>query len=154
MKKTQKNLVYSTDPGFQQVLSSGLRTVLGDTAPDKPNIRDCPKELQLAYTEQASIGWEQAWYGRFSKRWETVAQYGSNKESQINFRWTSKVIGLCLDAGLELWAVRNQVVHGNNSGISEFESSRINSIVSAIYQELKPHMNNVDCVALGCNVGE
>ena len=64
-------------------------------------------------------------YGRISKLWEPLAG-----------KWTSRVIRLCWQFGLELWTVRNKLAHGNIGGVSTQERHQVRCLIEILYNEL------------------
>ncbi len=69
--------------------------------------------------------------------WDSLAQYetlqGKDMRSGI---WLGKVIRLSWKYGLELWTVRNQLVHGSVTGVSLMEHKRVVTLITALYREL------------------
>ena len=137
-KQLMKDVLYSTDPAFAAVFQAGLNTVLGLPQPDARTKTEWPTELRQAYDMQTNIGWTQVLYGRLSVKWDSLATYqGRLGDDQDQFRWTSKVIRLCWQFGLDLWAIRNQMVHGNKGGPSLTEQNRVMATIKVMYRDMK-----------------
>ena len=139
VKKLIMDLIKDTAQGFQQIFCIGLQTVLDnkDQIPDA--FVEWPGELQKVYSIQAQIGWENVFYGRIAKQWEQFSQYKSNSDhADTNSLWTSKSIQLFWDFGIDLWIIRNNLVHGGNgTGPSQEEVERIDTLVQAVSTDLQ-----------------
>ena len=53
----------------------------------------------------------------------------------------SRAIRLSWKFGLELWTIRNQLIHGTVNGISRVEIERVQTQIKSLYREL-PHRIN------------
>ena len=94
------------------VAMSGLRTVMGKEHPTKKTIRDWPLHLQERYHSQARIGWTHMFYGRIAKCWDHYLTGDGDTSKIDNTGWIYKVIVLLWNFGLDLWKLRNILVHG------------------------------------------
>ncbi len=132
--KLRMDLIKDTAQGFQQIFCIGLQTVLDNSEEIPDAFTEWPSDLQKAYSIQSQIGWENVFYGRMAKQWERLLQYKSNSEqAETNSLWTSKSIQLLWDFGIDLWIIRNTLVHGENStGPSREEVERVETLIKAI----------------------
>ena len=48
-------------------------------------------------------------------------------------------IRLFWDYGLDIWAIRNTLVHGNTGEISQLEKVKLDKMITALYQQVLPH---------------
>ena len=98
---------------------------------------DWPKDMQDAFQVQTEIGWDQVMFGRLAIEWDGLAQYGTSigKEPRVGV-WAGKAIRLCWEYGLELWTIRNQLVHGSDAEVSLMEQVRVSTLIKALYREL------------------
>ena len=129
------------DPACAAVFTAGLNTVFGSSAPAERTKQDWPSRLQESYDTQEGIGWINVLYGRMAGQWEQMAEYnGAVVHGSDKFVWTGKVIRLSWDFGLDLWKIRNQMVHGNGTGPSLGEQNRVSAIITAMYRDLLPRV--------------
>ena len=80
---------------------------------------DRPSDLQQAFEIQHRIGWHQVVY---------AAQY----------KWSRKIIHMFWAYRLELWKIRDTLVHGNPGDFSKLEKHKIEHIIHQTYQHLFP----------------
>ena len=52
--------------------------------------------------------------------------------------WTSLAIRQFWNFGLDLWAARNQMVHGNTGGPSIRDQTRVEATVRVLFRDLRP----------------
>ena len=126
-----------TPGGCRQVFLAGLGTLTGFDPPTQETIHDWPKALQVAYTEQDDIGWDQILKGRLSKSWEVVAQRkveGSRHSG--SYTWIRRMIRLGWRYGMDMWLARNELVHGPDGQTSSMELKRTIELIKAVYREL------------------
>ena len=118
-------LSQSTVAGFHQVFTAGLSTVVGEVAPEEYVQRQWPRNLQDAYNAQQAIGWEQVLYGHICQCWSELLGYNRHgTEQQGPNLWASRAVSLCWRFGLDMWKVRNGLIHGTDGQISVFEQQR------------------------------
>ena len=66
-------LAKKTATGCWQVFQAGLDTLQDIEPPSSETRAEWPPELQVAYSAQEAIGWEQVLLGRLAKHWEELA---------------------------------------------------------------------------------
>ena len=84
---------------------------------------------------QCLIRWGQVFYGRLSKQWEAAA---NTIQEHTHFQWTGKIIRIFWEYGLDIWTIRNNLVHGTTGEISKLEMEKIDKMITAIYQRVLP----------------
>ena len=137
-KEKWKKLILSigqfTESGFQQIFGAGLSTVMGDDPPTTQTKKDWPSVMQDAYESQENIGWDHAFYGRISRKWESVAGYSVPQNPTVNtHQWTGKTIKKLWAFGLELWKIRNGFIHGTNGMTSMLEKENVDNIIRVLF---------------------
>ena len=91
---------------------------------------DWPSALLEAYKAQLSIGWEQVFYGRIAVQWEVLSAFATGQQMDTAAApWTSQAIRQFWKFGLDLWAARNQMVHGNTGGPSIRDQTRVEATI-------------------------
>ena len=126
-----------TDSCFKTVFHEGLRTALGHAQPVQEAQNGWPENIREAYETQHQIGWEQVFFGRIARQWEQLAEYNQVGGAGIRqTQWTARAIRLSWQFGLELWMLRNQLVHGSTQGISRVEIDRVHTLIKGLYAEL------------------
>ena len=134
-----KELGKNTPLSFTEIFIAG--TVMGREEPTDTTCTDWSNKFQEAYESQKAIGWEQVMYGRLSNRWEPLANNDQGVENSTGTsKWTSRAIRSCWRFGLDQWTVRNQLVHGTDSGVSTQERLRARRMIEIIYQDLLPNL--------------
>ena len=131
-----------TPHALQDVFESGL--IQWCRLQDTGKAIQCPQTkpdqygnlLQIAFTEQTSIGWDNTWKGRISKRWgEAVAQHYRQCEYGEIYnakRWTQSTVKQ-LYLWLELqWKTRNEGLYGVNT--TEQAAKRQEILTSAVHE--------------------
>ena len=140
----KKALCKQTPVGVQQVFLEGLRQAFTvDTLLDVRNM-GWPSNIQAAYEAQQKIGWMQVFYGRIALKWETIiTDQVSNEQEVYQYRWTGKMVRLFWDYGLDLWRIRNTLVHGTPGELSNVDKHKIDLMVQATYRNLGPCANEL-----------
>jgi len=136
-KRLCTRITENTAPEFRAIFQAGLDTLAGGEGPTEQVQGDWPTELKDAFRVQTEIGWDQVMFGRIASCWDGLAQYGAlpGREPRVGV-WVGKVIRLSWEYGLELWTVRNQLVHGSDTGVSLVEQARVGTLIKALYREL------------------
>jgi len=129
-------ICHSTEPGFQQVFVSGLKTVFGHEGPTYDTVQDWPRDLRDAYSAQQNIGWEHVFYGRLANHWETLSTDAYTNPDSSAYKWTGKAIRMGWEFSMDIWTLRNQIIHGNNSGPSQVELRKTTNLVSIIHNAM------------------
>ncbi len=87
------------------------------------------------YVEQESIGWEQVLFGRLSTKWDELSGFNSFRQGDRGYTgWTGRAVGLCWAFGLELWAVRNGIIHSTGGNPSQMKQARLQERTVALYK--------------------
>ena len=129
-----RELSKSTDTGFFHVFYGGMVTVLGEDPPTDPTKRDWPKSLQEAYEVQDTIGWDQVLAGRIYRKWDTLSEFkGINPGGLVRTGWIGRAVRLCWAFGLELWSIRNGMIHGTGGNSLSGELPRLRELALALY---------------------
>ena len=140
-KELVKGLSKNTESGFKEIFIAGLSTIIGREGPTDRTKTGWHQQFIEAYEAQQDIGWEQVMYGRLSKKWEPLAQLETEGHtSQGGGQWTGRAVRLCWQFGLDLWTVRNKLVHGNIGGVSNQEQHRVKYLIELLYEELLPQI--------------
>ena len=137
-EKFTMDLCVGTPPDFQAIFLSGLGTLRGRDTPSEQTSTEWPVELRQAYESQEEIGWNQVWFGRILKAWKELTQEDRNISRS---GWNTNVIKRSWTFGLELWTVRNQLVHGTTNRISILERVRGHRLITVMYRELLPQLD-------------
>ena len=87
-------------------------------------------KLREAYVEQASIGWEHLMYGRLSSKWMYVGFLDTYKKPSAT--WAADITKCFLQAGVELWKHRNQLIHGFDGDTSLLQVENTSRLVNCI----------------------
>ena len=147
--KLIQNLGKHTATGLQQVFTSGLQTALGAIEPDIQTKSEWPGGFRQAFETQSLIGCNQVFYGRIACQWEQLAHEDSAPE-EVKSRapWTCRAIRLCWDFGIQLWVLRNQLVHDTGAGISQVEMDRVERLTEAISAGMKHELTDLEKRAL------
>jgi hypothetical protein len=115
LTKIRKAWENDTSQVLLAVLIDGTKAWLKDEA--FPAERH-PPGVQDLITEQGKIGWEQIFYGRFSKLWDRYQRKylleNSIKETKVNNgpQWLSRVMTVIWREVHEEWTKRNKIRHG------------------------------------------
>ena len=117
------------------MILAGLAQTFIEDGISEITIQEWPDELQKAYRAQDSIGWVHFLYGRISQKWRDLAE---DMTPGAGSQWTRKTIRIFWSYGLDLWTLRNSMVHGPHGGISQLEKEKIDKMVSAIYTQILP----------------
>ena len=128
-------------PAVQAVFLSGMATIIGADSPDEDTRSEWPVDIRKAYSSQEAIGWDQVLYGRISIAWELCLRKSGEEGQTVDNRWTTKAIQRSWQFGLELWAVRNKLVHGSTGGVSQLELLRVTQLVQIMNRELVPRLD-------------
>ena len=132
--KLLQDVVHSTEDGFKQIFRAGMMTIMGQEHPSRRTVLDWPQELVEAYDSQTGIGWDQVLYGRMSTKWESLSKYNSHTHGkQTKNGWTGRVIKLCWTFGLEMWKVRNGLIHGTDGTVSVLERQKTMDLALRVY---------------------
>ncbi len=136
--KYVSDICKSTTPEFVAVFLAGLSTVLGAESPSERTRSEWSRGIRAAYESQEAIGWEQVLFGRVSKLWDGggIIQGGNGNIS--NRKWAPGAITRSWKFGLNLWTVRNHLVHGTTSGVSRIEQLRVRRLICVMQRELVP----------------
>lgn len=68
-----------------------------------------------AYQVQEAIGWQQVLLGQITAKWEQLANNnGSEDAGKKRYMWTGRVTRLAWKYGLDVWQMRNKIVHGSD----------------------------------------
>ena len=103
--------------------------------PVKSTRMEWPRDLQLAYDLQEKIGWTQVQLGLLSKQWELIKLGGGgDTPGHSSLRWTGYIIQMGWKYGLDMWKVRNELVHGKEGNLSRLEKSKLRLLVQGIYR--------------------
>jgi len=141
-KNYKTQICQSTGEGFKHIFLAGLDTIGGASDPTIETKAQWPEPLRAAYEIQSNVGWTQVLYGRIAQSWDALAQYKSAEGVQIRKDvWTNRAITLSWRLGLELWSVRNQLVHGTIGNISSVERKRVNALIQAFLRDLVPYLD-------------
>ena len=150
--KLIQNLGKHTADGVYQVFISGLQTVLGSREPDTRTKGEWPDRLRQVFEQQSLIGWDQVFYGRIAGQWESVVSEGSASGDNTDWsKWTCRAIRLCWDFGINLWVMRNHLVHGTGTGISQEEIARVDRLTESVYEAMKYQLTDLEKKALQYN---
>ena len=143
-EECKKTLCQKTPNGVQQVFLEGLRQAFTeDTLPDFSHT-GWSSEIQAAYEAQQKIGWTHVFFGRIAIQWEpVVAAHVPHPQDASQYRWTGKMVRLFWDYDLDLWKLRNTLVHGTSGELSNMDKHKIVLMVRAAYCELGPHVNEL-----------
>ncbi len=140
--KLLSDMVQHTTSEFRAIFTLGLQTILGGEHPTIETIQGWPEPIKLAYETQTEIGWDQLLYGRFAIQWDGVAEYCPQGVGDVRTGvWTQKAVRLAWGFGMEMWKIRNQVVHGAVGGISLLEKEQTKTLILLVYRELKPQVS-------------
>jgi hypothetical protein len=114
LKKLAKKCTdLSTAPALQSVLVTGLECILYYTTV----VVNEPPHLHDLCTEQDSIGWNQLFLGRFSKKWvELQTTFIHNSGLTPNYcnlgtPWLKQIIHFIWSECKKLWSLRNEAQH-------------------------------------------
>ena len=128
-----------TNDGIQQVFSEGVKSAFTEERIPNSTIVTWPSDLQQAYRSQCLIGWSHVFYGRLSTKWEIIA---NTAHEGMHFMWTGKIVRLFWEYGLDIWAIRNTLVHGTTGEFSQLERDKIDKMITALYQQVLPHAHS------------
>lgn len=70
--------------------------------------------------------------------------------SKGSFPWISQAIRLCWEFGIDLLKIRNQLVHGTGSSVSQVEVVQVKQLTKSVYKEFKPRLKYNERVVLDC----
>ena len=129
-----KDIADVTASGSCQVFQAGLSTALGNPPPSEQTQEEWPSQVRRVYQAQSDIGWTQVLCGRISKEWAHISTNVDIAQRQGVDVWTGKVIRICWRFGLEIWKIRNDLVHGTDGKISILEEQRVKRLIEGIYQ--------------------
>ena len=128
-----------TPNGVQQVFLEGLQHAFDLETVTDLSTEDWTNDLKQAYEAQQQIGWSQVYSGRLAKQWEPIVQENTMAESDVTqYRWTGKIIRAFWEYGLEVWKIRNTLVHGTTGDISNLEKRKVDNMIRAIYSDICP----------------
>jgi len=133
-KRVLQEIADVTASGCCQVFQVGLSTVLGNPHPSEQTQEEWPSHVRRVYQAQSDIGWNQVLCGRISKQWTHISNKVDIVQRQGVDVWTGKVIRICWRFGLEIWKIRNELVHGADGKISILEEQRVKRLLELIYQ--------------------
>ena len=92
--------------------------------------------IKKAFQDQEAIGWSHFARGRMARTWSLINQpSGDAATVQMDL---AKVAIAMIEYGVTLWIQRNSLVHGNDSGISKLETRKMQQMITAIYEEIRP----------------
>ena len=128
-----------TQAGALQVILAGMEQMFTDDDQPETTIREWSNEIQNAYKSQQLIGWAQFLYGRVSKKWTALVD---DTAPGTGSQWTRKTIRLFWTYGLDLWTLRNSMVHGSPGEISNLEKEKIDRMVSELYDQFLPRTHS------------
>ena len=131
----------STNPEFTAVLLAGLATIVGAESPNESTRSNWSSGVRAAFESQETIGWEQVLYGRVSKLWDGDVLLHSNNGELSHRKWAPGAINRSWTFGLDMWTVRNQLVHGTTSGVSQIEQHRVKRLICIMQRELVPKID-------------
>ena len=129
-----KNL---STPDVGAAFSVGMRSVTGKI--DMKMYRkefSASKELDKALQSQEQIGWNHFMFGRISKYWQEIGpttEYIERPEI-----WATKIVNAVITFGITLWKKRNQIIHGNDGGISKLVLQKTEMTIRTLYDEICP----------------
>ena len=119
-----------TNDGLKHGLLAGIEYQFTEEGISPQVTTDWPSELQKAYKAQEQIGWKHIFYGRLSQAW---GDFLTDTHIGETNQWIGKTIRLFWAYGLDLWTLRNTLVHGSQGEISHLEKLKIDRMVSTIY---------------------
>jgi hypothetical protein len=96
---------------------TGLECILYDTTV----VVDGPPRLHALCSEQESIGWNQLFLGRFSKKWvDLQTTFIHNSSLTPNYcnhgtPWLKQIIHFSWSECKKLWSLRNEARHGKDA---------------------------------------
>ena len=122
-------------PETAAVVGAGLQTVMGHNHPTEQTITEWPRHLQEKYQRQDQIGWTHMFQGRLAKCWNQYPSENGDTSLTETTGWTNKVIVLLWNFGLDLWKLRNQLIHGEGQ-ISDTAKARVGKMVQAVYENI------------------
>ena len=122
-KLTQTWKKLKTATPIARALKYIITCVTSETEPLQRRLPASPSPLDStlyqAWTEQRTIGWQQLFKGRISKKWAEAQgiYYADNPDTRqvMSFSpslWASKTIQILIEMALDLWGTRNKQLHG------------------------------------------
>lgn len=128
--------------GCKEVFKAGLMTIGGRDAPSARDRLGWPPDLLQAYSEQENIGWIQVLYGRLSTKWERCFSELVDENQIIQHRRTRQLIQQSWTYGLDVWTLRNELVHGSEGQVSKLDQLRVAELIKVLYRELRPRIDS------------
>ncbi len=125
-------------PEVGAAFSVGMRSVTGQSDMTTNRREFSPsKEMETALRSQEQIGWNQFMFRRISKHWREI---GPNTEYVDRPEiWATKLINAVITFGISLWKKRNQIIHGNDGGISKLVLLKTEMTIHSLYEEIFPN---------------
>lgn len=98
-------------------------------------IPEANENLKDAIKSQNSIGWDQFFCGRISKKWERVYQEDLDKidtglYKQTTDKWGRNIVELTYELVLNCWSIRNELEYEENN--TESETTKKKKIIRKI----------------------
>ena len=97
-------------------------------------------QIETAFKDQEDIGWDNLAKGRVARTWALLVT--TNSADTTGTQELATAVKPMIDYGLNLWSHRNNLVHGNDSGISKLESRKMQQMISKVYEEIMPSAGN------------
>ena len=134
----QMKLKNISTPEQYAIAAVGLQMVMGITTPTNRTIQDWLVRWRKAYYLQEKNGWQQMIYGRLGNLWDCDQNsIENNIFGPERSCWSVEVIPILWTFGMDLWKVRNELLHGDGP-ISTQELERAKKLVEAVYREIAP----------------
>ena len=125
-----------TDLRTVEAITAGLVGTVDEANSVYPDEFITSRGIQQAFQDQALIGWYHFLCGRIARSWLVVGPSQDYAGSPL--QWAKKAVRLVLDYGLNLWHLRNKLVHGVEGGVSRQERTRLKDIIIMLYEDLQP----------------
>lgn len=138
-----RDITVHTAADFTAIFLLGMQLSVGAELSLENTMQGWPDEYRQAFLIQTDIGWNQVLLGRLAEHWDQLASYTPSPGSETRPRaWVNNVVRHLLKFGLEMWSIRNQLVHGTVGGISLLKRDKVRRLISLMFQELKPNITN------------
>ena len=106
--------------------------------------RDYPRDrdIRAAIKDQAKIGWNNFFLGRWSFKWQTVQEkylvrIGSRRSSS---RWTTAIINKLMNTVWKIWQTRINLKFGKDGTVQRSLHDALNQAITAQFQQGETHL--------------
>ena len=146
MKQTEewrtfdKEVLKITTPEVAHIISTGARSISGEVDINVYRTEFLTSQtLQDTMREQQSMGWNHFLMGRLSRSWAHIGPTEAFKDKPGE--WSRKMAGIGIRLGLTLWKQWNQILHGNDGGVSKVDILKAGQTIRQIHEEIYPYVH-------------